>query len=174
MHIIDIRGITIHITQFKIHISYLRNHDSALMLSSIVFTCHPFQPSSISFLRVGNTFSISSPFDITKLRKIVLMPHWLAVFHSQCQWTRILLLLLLLLLLSLITPMAMGTQHLDLNSIESDSFQCSWKLWFRHYYQWIFFTGRPSFMCARSSHKRHHGYNYSYHRLQYLKILIRH
>ena len=43
---------------------------------------HPFQPSSISFLRVGNTFSISSPFDVTKLQTIVLMYHRLLAFHS--------------------------------------------------------------------------------------------
>ena len=46
-----------------------KNHDSTLMLSSIIFTYHPFQPSSISLLRVGNAFSISSPFDVTKLQK---------------------------------------------------------------------------------------------------------
>ena len=33
------------------------------------FYMPPFQPSSISQLRVGNSFSISSPFDITKLQK---------------------------------------------------------------------------------------------------------
>ena len=85
VHINGIRGITIHITETKIHISYSENHDSILMLSSIVFTCHPFQPLSISLLRVGNTFLIS--FNVTKLQKIVLMS-WLAAFHSQCQWTR--------------------------------------------------------------------------------------
>ena len=62
-------GYNIHITEFKFHISYLRNHDSTLMLYSIIFTCHSFQPSSISLLRVGNTFSITSPFDVTKLQK---------------------------------------------------------------------------------------------------------
>ena len=44
-----------HINEFKIHIKYLKNHDSTLMLSSIIFTCHPFQPSSISLLKVVNT-----------------------------------------------------------------------------------------------------------------------
>jgi len=48
---------------------FKKNHDLTLMLSSIIFTCHPFQPSSISLLRVGNTFSISSPFDVTELQK---------------------------------------------------------------------------------------------------------
>ena len=42
-----IRRISIHITESKIHISYLKNHDSTLILSSIISTCHPFQPSSI-------------------------------------------------------------------------------------------------------------------------------
>ena len=69
VHINDIRGIYFHITESKIHISYLRNYDLTLILSSIIFTCHPFQPLSISLLRVGSTFSISSPFDITKLQK---------------------------------------------------------------------------------------------------------
>ena len=77
--------------------------------SSFIFTCHPFKPSSISLLRVGNTFSISSPIDATKLQKIVLMSHRLAAFHSQCQWTRI--------FISLTTPNAMGL-NLDLNDIE--------------------------------------------------------
>ena len=53
------------------------------MFSSIIFTCHPFQPSTISFLRVGNTFSISFTFDVTKLQKIILMSHRLPAFHSQ-------------------------------------------------------------------------------------------
>ena len=69
VHINDIRGIYFHITESKIHISYLRNHDLTLILSSIIFTCHPFQPSPISLLILGNTFSISSPFDVTKLQK---------------------------------------------------------------------------------------------------------
>jgi len=70
--------------------------------SSIIFTCLPFQPSFISLLKVGNTFSISSPFDVTKLQKIVLMSHRLTAFHSQCQLTRI--------FLSLTNPKVMGTQ----------------------------------------------------------------
>ena len=71
------------------------------MFSSIIFTFNPFQPSSISLLRVGNTFSISSPFDVTKLQKIALMSYRLAAFHSQCQWTFISI---------SHTPMVMGTQ----------------------------------------------------------------
>ena len=98
LHINGIRGISIHITESKIHISYLKNHDSTLMLSSIIFTCHSFQPSRISLLRVGNAFSVSSPL----LQKNVLMSHRLAAFHSQCQWTRI--------FLSLTNLIAMGTQ----------------------------------------------------------------
>ena len=69
VHINGIGGISIHITESKIHIRYLGNHDSTLMLSSISFTCHPFQPSFISLLWVCITFSISSPFDVTKLQK---------------------------------------------------------------------------------------------------------
>jgi hypothetical protein len=102
VHINGIRDISIYITESKIHISYLKPQDLKLMLSSIIFTCQPFQPSSISLLRVGNNFSISSPFDVTKLQKIVLMSHQLAAFHSQCQWTCI--------FLSLTNTMAMRTQ----------------------------------------------------------------
>jgi hypothetical protein len=51
----------------------------------------------------GISFSISSPFDITKLqKKIVLMCHRLAAFYSQRQYIHI--------FMSLTTPMAMGTQ----------------------------------------------------------------
>ena len=107
-----------------------KKHDSTLMLFSVIFTCHPFQPSSISLLRVY--FLISSPFNVTKLqKKVVLMSHWLAAFHSQCQWTRI--------FLSLTTPMAMGTQlGFKRHQGSHYSSQCSRKLWFRHFYQWIF------------------------------------
>ena len=52
VHIIGISGISIVINESKIHISYLRNHDSTLMLSYIIFICHPFHPSPISLLRV--------------------------------------------------------------------------------------------------------------------------
>ena len=131
LHINGIRFKNIHIIESKIYISYLKHHDSTLMLSSIIFTCHPFQPSSISLLRVGNTFSISSPLDVTKLQKIGLMPHRLAAFHCQCQWTHI--------FLSLTAPMTMGTQLGFKRHWESHySAQFSRKLCFRHYYQWIF------------------------------------
>ena len=42
VHINGVRGISILIIESKIHISYLKNRDSTLMLSSIIFTCHPF------------------------------------------------------------------------------------------------------------------------------------
>jgi hypothetical protein len=59
------------------------------------------------------------------------MSHRLAAFNSQCQWTHI--------FLSLTTPMAMETQLGFKQHRESHySTQCSQKLWFRHYYQWIF------------------------------------
>ena len=68
--------------------------------SSIIFTCHPFQPSPKPLLRVVLIRSVL----LLKLQnyKKVLMSHRLAAFGSQCQWTRI--------LISLTTPMAMGTQ----------------------------------------------------------------
>ena len=114
-------NLSVHITKSKLHISYFKNHDSTLMLSYIIFTCHPFQHSSISLKRASNIFTISSPFDVIKLQKIVLMSHRLAAFHSQCQWTRI--------FLSFTNPMAMRSRESRYSS------QCSRKLWFRHYYQ---------------------------------------
>ena len=66
VHVNGIRGRFIHITESKIHISYLKNLDSTLILSSIIFTCRPFQPSSISLLRVY--FSITSPFEVNKFQ----------------------------------------------------------------------------------------------------------
>ena len=94
---------------------------------SIIFTCHAFEPSSISFLRVGNTFSNSSPFDVTRLQNKVLMSHRMTVLHSQCQWKRI--------CLSLTIRMAMSTDLGFKRHQESRySSQCSRKLRFRHYY----------------------------------------
>ena len=74
VHINDIRGITIHI-------SYSENHDLTLMLVFYYFYMSPLQTSSISLIRV--TFSISSPFDVTKLQKTVLTSNRLAAFRSQ-------------------------------------------------------------------------------------------
>ena len=42
VHINDIMGITIHITESNIHISYTKNHDSTLMLSSCLVHFHNF------------------------------------------------------------------------------------------------------------------------------------
>ena len=68
VNISGIIGISILITESKIHISYLKHHDWTLILSSIIFTCYPFRPSSISLLyRLYR--SISSPFRVTKLQK---------------------------------------------------------------------------------------------------------
>ena len=128
--------------------------------SSIIFTCYPLQPSSISLLKIGNTFSISSLFDATKLQKIVLMSHRLAAFHSQCQCTRI--------FISLTNPMAMRT-HLGFKHIERfnihlsvpenyglDTIICD------YFYRLPFNTPSPPLWVLEGSHKRHHGYNYSY------------
>ena len=62
-HLNGIMGISIHITEFKIHISYLKHNDSTLF-SSIMFICHPFQPSPIPFL---DHFSFSCNKITTKL-----------------------------------------------------------------------------------------------------------
>ena len=59
-------------------------------------------PNLAHTIAKGSTFSISSPFDVTKLQKNVLISHRKAVFRSQCQWTHI--------FISLTIPMAMGSQ----------------------------------------------------------------
>ena len=77
MHLNDIRGITIHITEPKIPISYSKNHDSTILLLFLYVT-----PSNLAHAIAKHiTFSISSRFDVTKLqKKNVLMSHRLAVF----------------------------------------------------------------------------------------------
>ena len=63
VHINNIRGITIHITGFKIHISYSENHDSTLMLVFYYFYMSPLQTSSIWFDDTKlqkNSFDVSS------------------------------------------------------------------------------------------------------------------
>ena len=59
-------------------------------------------PTVVHIIAKGNTFSISSLFDVTKLQKIVLRSHRLAAFHSQYQWTHI--------FISLTIPIATRTQ----------------------------------------------------------------
>ena len=131
------------------------------MLSSIIFTCHPFQPSSISLLRVGNTFSISFPFDVTITKKL-----------SWCltDWT-----------LSIsnvngdaysypLPPLWWWGLNLDLNDIERVIIHLSVpkKTMVSTLLSVNTFTDCPSLMGARGAHKRHQGYNYSYHRVQNL------
>ena len=101
VNINSIRGITIHITEFKINISYSKNLDSKLMLVFYYFYMSPLS-NLTRIIAKGSTFSISSPFDVTKLQKTVLTSHRLAALRSQCQWTGI--------FKSPTTPMAMGTQ----------------------------------------------------------------
>jgi hypothetical protein len=124
VHINGIRSITIHVTESKIHFSYSQNHDSTLMLVSYYIYMLPV-PTPVHCL--GLDF-FRSPFDVTKLQIIFLMSHRLVAFHSQCEWTRI--------LLSLNTPMAIRTQLGFKRHRESRySSLCSRKLWVRHYYQ---------------------------------------
>ena len=95
-HLVNgIRGITIHITESKIHISYSENHDSTLIL--LLFLCHPFEPSLVSLLRVVLFRSVFLSM-LLNLKINVLTSHRLAFFRSQCQWIRI--------FKSLTTPMA--------------------------------------------------------------------
>ena len=165
VHLNDIMCISIHITESEIHVSCLKHHDSTLMFSSIIFTCHPFHSSSISLFKVGNTFSISSPFDDTKLQNL-RMSHRLAAFHSQCQWIRMFLSL---------TPLWRWGLNLDLNDIESVVIPI---IIAENYGLTLLsvniLTGHPSFISAKGAHKRKHGCNYSHHRVYNTKILIRH
>ena len=86
VHINGIRSITIRITESKIHISYSENHDWALMLVFYYFDMSPLTTLA-DIIAKCNIFSISSPFDVTKLQTIVFTSHRLAAFHSQCQYT---------------------------------------------------------------------------------------
>ena len=78
-----------------------RLHPAAFPHTLTLSVCHPL-PNLAHTISKGNTFSISSPFDVTKLQQICFD------VLSQCQWTRIYISL---------TPMAMGT-YLYLNGIE--------------------------------------------------------
>ena len=102
VHINGMRGITNHITEYKIHISYSENHDSTLLfyyfyISSLPTPAHTIAKGSIFFVQFLFLF-----YKITKI--IVFMSHRLAAFRSQCQWTRI--------FISLSKPMAMGDSTL--------------------------------------------------------------
>ena len=59
-------GVSIHITESKIHISYSKNHDTTLF--SYYFYISPL-PILAHIIAEGSTFLISSPIDITKLQK---------------------------------------------------------------------------------------------------------
>jgi hypothetical protein len=106
----------------------------------------------------GSTFwSVLLPM-LLNYKNIVLMSHQLAAFRSQCQWKYI--------FVSLTIPMAMETQlGLKRHREGHYSSQCSLKLRYRHYNQWLFlqvglYHPPPIFESARSAHKRHQGYNF--------------
>ena len=63
LHINGIMGVTMHITESKILISYSENHDSTLCF--YYFYMSPL-PTLAHTIAKGSTFSISSPLDITK------------------------------------------------------------------------------------------------------------
>jgi hypothetical protein len=52
LRVLEVLIYGIRITETNIHINYSENHDAPEMLSSIIFTCHPFQPMHISLLKV--------------------------------------------------------------------------------------------------------------------------
>ena len=64
VHINGIKSITIHITESNIHISYSENHELTLFFYYFYMSPLPTLAHSIA---KGNTFSISSSFDVTKL-----------------------------------------------------------------------------------------------------------
>jgi len=66
VHLNGIRGIIIHITEPKIHISYSENHDSTLFF--YYFYMSPL-PTLAHTIAKGSTFLISSRFDVTKLQQ---------------------------------------------------------------------------------------------------------
>ena len=66
VHLNGIAVITIHITKSKIHISYSENHDSTLFF--YYFYMSPL-PTLTYVIAKGSSYSISTPFDITKLQK---------------------------------------------------------------------------------------------------------
>ena len=101
-----IRGITIYITESKIHISYSGNHVSTLFFN--YFYMLPL-PTIAHIVAKRSAFSISSPFDVTKLQKNCLDVSSTGIF---------------------LFPTSMDTRFHILYSS-----QCSRKLWFRHYYQ---------------------------------------
>jgi hypothetical protein len=66
VHINGITGITIYITESKIHISYSKTNDSTLFF-------YYFYISSLAHtIAKGSTFSTSSLFDVTKLQETCL------------------------------------------------------------------------------------------------------
>ena len=56
----------IHITEFKIHISYSEKHDSTLFYYYFYLS---LLPNLDHIIAKGSTFSISSPFGVTKLQQ---------------------------------------------------------------------------------------------------------
>ena len=66
VHINGIRDITIHISESKIHISYSEKHDSTLFF--FYFYMSPL-PTHAHTTAKSSNFSISSPFDATKLQQ---------------------------------------------------------------------------------------------------------
>jgi hypothetical protein len=63
VHINGISSITIHITESRIHIGYSENHDWTLMLVLYYSYISPL-PTLADIIAKGNTFSISSAFDL--------------------------------------------------------------------------------------------------------------
>ena len=119
VHINGFTGITIHITESKIHISYSENHDSTLFF---YYFHMPSIPTLAHTIDKGSTFSISSPFDVTKYK---IKNHFgvSSIGSFPCP-------------MSMGTPMVKGTQLGFKWHRESDySSQCSQKIWFRHYHQ---------------------------------------
>ena len=162
------QGITIHITESKIYISYSKNHDSTLFF--YYFYMSPL-PILVYIIAKGSTFLISSPFDITKLQKKMswYVINWqLSVPNVNGHAYSY----------PLPHPMAMGTQPGFKRYRKSHHLSIPKKTMVSTLLSVIISTGlpfpHPTFMGVRRAHKRHQGYNYSYHWVQNSYQLLKH
>ena len=142
------RGIIIHITESKIHISYSENHDSTLLFDYFYISPLPALGVVIFWLVLS--------FDITKLQKKCLNVLSTGIFPFPMSMDK--------------HPLWRWGLNLDLNDFErvihlsvpeNYSFE---SIIGDYFYRHPFTT--PPFTGATGAHKRHQGNIYSYHRVQ--------
>ena len=122
-------------------------YDSILMLVFYYFYMSPLA-TLIHIIAKVVLFRSDLLSMLLNYKKKIVFSHRVAAFHSQCQWTRI--------LVSLSTPMAMGTQ-----------------LWFKRHGESLFISVIPKTMVSTllsvinfNGRPFHQGYKCSYHRVQ--------